>query len=73
MLGEVLLPRMPRPLSFWFGLYSGSLGALECVLVFFFLLSRSLSCVDKFKSFLRDFISVNWFRAAPFFGYGAAP
>ena len=41
---------MPRPLSFWFGLYSVSLGALGCVLVFFFLLPF-LSLVCKLKSF----------------------
>ena len=33
MLGENLLPSMPRPLSFWFGMCSSSIGALGCVYV----------------------------------------
>ena len=61
MLGEILLPCMPRPLSLWFGLCSRSMGALGCVCVVAFLVSfsrvhslPSLICVHKF-------IVVVWF------------
>ena len=65
MLGEGLLPRMPRPLSFLFGLYSGSLGALGCVWVFFSLLSF-LSLVYKLKSFIGALVLSELVSCCPF-------
>ena len=59
MLGEDLLPCMPRPLSFWFGLHSGSRGALGCVLVFF----SFLSLVYSLKSLVRA-RHFSWFLGA---------